>query len=144
LRRGACARGNESAGLHDAVERTAIDHQIFDDWKRADAKRFDYDHRAIAKLPHVKLAHRARMIWAVSFAVNCKGAGAGNPFTAIRVERDGFPPAPNQIFVQNIEHLEKRSVRRNVAHVVIDEFAGGLRVLLTPNFQSKIHGITSS
>ena len=120
----------------------AIDRQIFDDRKRADAKRFDRDGLAVAKFPHVKLAHRAWMIGTVSFTVNRKRAGAANPFSAIRVERDGFLASTEQIFVQNIEHLEKRSIRRNVADFVIDKFAAGLRVPLSPNSKFEVHWFT--
>jgi hypothetical protein len=93
--------------LHDSVERTAIDYQIFDDRERADAKRFDGNGFAVAKFPHVQLAHSSRMIRSVSFTVDRERAGTTNPFATIRVERDGFPAAPNQIFVQDIEHFEK-------------------------------------
>ena len=93
--------------MHDAVECNAIDRQIFDDRKRADAKRFDGDSVAVAKFSHVKLAHSARMIGPVSFSVDRKRASAANPFPAIRVERDRFPVCPNQIFIKDIKHFEK-------------------------------------
>jgi hypothetical protein len=60
------------------------------------------------------------MIRAVRFPVNRERAGAANPFAAIGIERDWLVALPEQFFVQNVKHFEKRSVRRNVAHLVID------------------------
>src|SRR5438876_9557807 len=88
-------RRDESDGLDDPVERIAIDYEIFDDRKRADAKRFDGDRLAVAKFSHVQLAHSARMIGPMSFAVDRKRAGAADPFPAIRVERNWFPTGTN-------------------------------------------------
>src|SRR5258705_11949353 len=120
--RGACARGNESTGLHNAIQRAAIDHQIFHERERSYAKRLNYDRRAVAKLSHIKLAHSARMIGSMWFAVNRQRASAANTFAAIRVERDRFLSAFHQSLIENVEHLQKRGVRRNIAHFVIDEF----------------------
>src|SRR5207244_3202314 len=123
LRRGTCARGNESTGLHNTIQRPAIDYQIFQERERSHSKRLDCDRRAVAKLSHVKFAHRARMIGSVRFAVDRERAGAANTFAAIGVERDWFRSACDQSLIENVEHFEKRRVWRNVAHFVIDEFA---------------------
>src|SRR4030095_15254975 len=142
--RGACARGNKSTGLHKELQRAATAYQVFHKRERSYAKRLDCDRRAVAKLSHVKLAHRARMIRSVWFAVNRERAGAANAFAAIGVERDWFIAAPDQSLIENVEHFEKRRVRRNVAHFVIDEFAWRFRVWLPPNFQFEVHLLTSS
>src|SRR6266700_892407 len=139
LRRGACALGNESTSLHDAVQRAAIDYQILYKLERSYSKRLDRDRRAVAKLSHVKLTHRARMIGAVWFAVNRKRASAANTFAAIRVERDRFLSAFDQCLIEHVEHLEKGRVWRNVAYFVIDEFAWRFYVRLTPDSQLKVH-----
>src|SRR4029450_9016003 len=139
-----CARGNESTGLHNAIQRAAIDYQVFHKRERSYAKRLACDCRAVAKLSHVKLAHRARMIGSVWFTVNRERASAANAFAAIGVERDCFIAAPDQSLIENVEHFEKRRVRRNVAHFVIDEFAWRFRVWLPPNFQFEVHLLTSS
>src|SRR6266513_3284669 len=144
LRRGACARGNESTGLHNTIQRPAIDYQIFQERERSDSKRLDRDRRAVAKLSHVKFAHRARMIGSVRFAVDRERAGAANTFAAIGVERDWFRSACDQSLIENVEHFEKRRVRRNVAHFVIDEFAWRLSVLLSPEAQAKVHSLELS
>src|SRR5919197_2354931 len=95
LRRGACTRGNKSSGLHNAIQGPAIDYQIFHKRERSYTKRLDCDGRTVAKLSHVKLAYRARMIGSVWFAVNRERARAANTFAAIGVKRDWFVAAPD-------------------------------------------------
>ena len=70
LRRGTGARADESARLHDAIERGAIDDEVLDDREGADAERFDRDRRAILELAHVKLASGRRVRRTMRFAVN--------------------------------------------------------------------------
>ena len=139
LRRGTGARGNESTGLHNAIQRAAIDYQIFHKRERSYAKRLDCDRSAVAKLSHVKFAHRARMIGSVCFAIDRERAGAANTLAAIGVECDWFLSASDQSLIENVEHFEKRRVRRDVAHFVIDEFAWRLSIFLAPDSQKKVH-----
>src|SRR5207247_3149499 len=61
LRSGPGASGDESTGLHNAVEPASVDHEIFDDRESTDAERLDCDRFAVVKFSHVKLAHSARM-----------------------------------------------------------------------------------
>src|SRR4029077_3425938 len=136
---GTCARRNESTSLHNSIQCTAIDYQIFHKRERSYAKWLDCDRRAVAKLSHVKLAHRARMIGSVWFAVDRERAGAANAFAAIGVERDRFLPASDQSLIENVEHFEKRRVRRNVAYFVIEELAWRLSIFLAPDSQKKVH-----
>src|SRR5438445_7874179 len=139
LRRGAGACRNKSAGLHNVIERLAIDYQILHKRKRSYAKRLDCDRRTVAKLSHIKLAHRAGMIRSVRFAVDRERTSAANAFTAIGVERDWFLSASDQSLIENVEHFEKRCVRRNVAHFVIDEFACHLSIFLAPYPSAAAH-----
>src|SRR5262249_1608034 len=140
LWRRACARGNKSTSLHNAIQRPAIDYQIFHKRERSYAKRLDGDRRAVAKLSHVKLAHRARMIGTVWFAVNGERASAANTFAAIRVERDWFVSTSHQSLIENVQHFYQRRVRRNVARFIINEFAWRLSVLLSPDLEFEVHG----
>src|SRR4029077_11783202 len=141
---GTCARRNESTSLHNSIQCTAIDYQIFHKRERSYAERLDCDRSVVAKLSHIKLAHRARMIGSVRFAVDRERAGAANPFAAIGVERDWFLSASDQSLIENVEHFEKRRVRRNIAYFVIDEFAWRLSIFLSPDFEFEIHIFTSS
>src|SRR5438552_6627022 len=125
--------------MHNAIYRGAIDHQILDDRKGANAKGLDRDRFSVAKLSHVKLTDCCGMIGTVRFSVNGERAGSANALAAIGVERDWLLAASEQNFVQNVEHLEKRGVRRNVAHAVINEFTGCLCIRLAPDSQVKVH-----
>src|SRR5207249_6812588 len=75
----------------------------------------------------------------VSFAVNRERTRTANSFAAIGIECDWLLAAHDQLFIQNIEHFQKRRVRRDVFHVVIHEFAGGFWIRLPPNAQAKVH-----
>src|SRR4030095_7769182 len=144
LRRGAGARRNESTGFHNAIQRAAINYQIFSERGLCDSQPLDCDRRAVTKLSHVKFAHSARMIGSVWFAVDRERAGAANTFAAIGVERDWFLSASDQTLIENVELFEKRCVRRNVTYFVIDEFAWRLSIFLAPDFEFEIHIFTSS
>src|SRR5207237_8053948 len=96
-------RGNESTVYDNTMQRDGIDYQIFQERERSDSKRLDCDRRAVAKLSHVKFAHRARMIGSVRFAVDRERAGAANTFAAIGVERDWFRSACDQCLIENVE-----------------------------------------
>ena len=79
------------------------------------------------------------MIGSVRFAINGQGAGAANSFTTIRIERNRFFAADRQTLVNDVQHLEKRRVRRNISRFVIEEFALGIAVLLSPDFELEVH-----
>lgn len=80
------------------------------------------------------------MIRPMRLAINRQRAGAANAFTAVRIERDRFFSALDQVLVNDVEHFEKRSVRRNVVYFIIDESSFRPRVRLSPDLEVKIHG----
>src|SRR5437899_8988443 len=139
FRGGPGASGDEATSFYNSVEPASMDHEIFDDRESADAEWLDCDRCAIAKFSHVKLAHSARMIGTLSFAIDRERARAANAFAAIGVKRDRLLAAIKQLFVENVEHFEKRRVRRDIADLVIDEFAGRFRIGLPPDSQQKVH-----
>src|SRR5206468_3596493 len=55
----------------------------------------------------------------------------------------GAEPAREQILVHDIEHFEKRCVRRNVACFVNQQFAARLSIFLTPDPQAEVHSYTN-
>ena len=145
FRRGAGARGNESTGLHNAIQRAAIDYQIFQERERSYAKRLDCDRRAVvetfsckARTPPPDDRVRAASPLIVSEHV------PQIPSRQSESNAIGSFPSLDQVLIENVEHFEKRRVRRNVAHFVIDEFAWRLSVFLPPDFEFEIHIFTSS
>ena len=83
------------------------------------------------------------MIRAMRFAIDRERAGAAEPFATIRIERDRFLILADEPLVHDVEHLEKRSVRRNARHFIRDELALRLRIFLPPDFQFEVHGMVA-
>ena len=79
------------------------------------------------------------MIRAVRFAIDREGARPADSFATIRIERDRFLILADKPFVHDVEHLEKRSVRRNARHFIRDELALRLRIFLPPDFEFELH-----
>jgi hypothetical protein len=66
-------------------------------------------------------------------AVDDHSASAADSFAAIVIECDGFFAALDQAFVDNVEHLEKRHVGRNVFSLVLDKLPRCFSIRLAPN-----------
>ena len=62
-----------------------------------------------------------------------QAAGAADAFTAVAVEGDRFLAAVDQIFVEEVEHLEQRHLADDVADRVVDQLAGLVGTGLAPN-----------
>ena len=55
------------------------------------------------------------------------------------IERDGFFAASDEVVIDDVEHLEERAIWRDVLCLVGFDAAGGLPVLLAPDFEVKVH-----
>ena len=76
---------------------------------------------------------------AVRLAVDHQRAGAANALAAVVVKSDGFFALPGELVIDHIQHLEKRHVGVEVGRLVLPEPAGGVRVLLAPDFELNLH-----
>src|ERR1051325_4435007 len=101
------ARGNKAAGLHNSIQCTAIDYEIFHHWKTFHPEWLDDDRFVIAEFPHVKLTRGAGMIGTMRFAIDGKRAGAADSLTTIGIERNRAFAAQHQLLVKKVEHFEK-------------------------------------
>src|SRR5690606_39055255 len=135
------ARGNEAAGLHDAVEGSAIDHQVTDDGEGGRAPRLDPDLLPVLKLPHVELADGRRLPGTVGVPVDDHAARATDALPTVVIEGDGLFALLQQPFVHLIEHLQERSVLADVLRLVANELALGIAVLLTPDVKHEIEAL---
>jgi hypothetical protein len=133
------ARGNEAAGLDDAIEGTAIDDEVFDDGKRPGAKRFDDDRPSIGEIPHVELAGGDPAFSAVGLAIDCQRAHPANPLTTIVVEGNRVIAGLDQPFVDNVEHFEKRALAGDPVGFVFDKVSRRVPRFLPPDFEGEIH-----
>ena len=102
---------NISAAGDNAVERAAVDDQIFDDRKRSCAPGLEVEHVAVFEVAHMELANRGCRLRTVRDSVDHESARAANAFAAIVIESDRLFALRNEIFVEHVEHFQKRHVR---------------------------------
>ena len=77
---------------------------------------------------------------AMRHAVDQETAGAANSLAAIVFERDRGLALVLEVFVQQVQHLEERHIRRNALHLIVSKRAGRFVALLPPDFECKVHG----
>ena len=137
--RAAGVHRNEAAGLDDAIEGAAVGHQVLDDGEGLRPPRFDGNRIAVFEMPQVKLARGSAAMAAMGDAADDERAHAADAFPAVGVKGNRIFAARNDVFVHDVEHLQERHVRDDVPGLVGLELAGGIRVLLPPNFESQVH-----
>ena len=99
--------GDVAAGLDDPVERRAIDHQVLDDREGLGTPRLERQGIAVLEKSHVKLAHGGAPARAVGHAVDQETARPADALAAIVVEGHRLLAAADQLFVQDVEHLQE-------------------------------------
>ncbi len=77
-----------TARSNDAIERAAIDGQIFDYRERTRTPGLEREFLSIFEVAHRQLANRCGGQRTVSNAVDHESAGTANSFTAVVLERD--------------------------------------------------------
>ena len=107
--------------------------------KAFDAPRLDGDGVAVLETPHVKLAGGGAAVAAVRNAVDDQRAHAADAFPAVGIKGNRLLAARDEFLVHHVEHLQEGHVRDDVPGLVGLEPAGGVRVLLPPNFESQVH-----
>ena len=133
---GDTARGGAdvAACLDDLVEGGAVHHQVADNREGFGTPRFNPNVIAVLELPHVKLAGGDAIVVAMGTTVDIESAHAADAFAAVVVEAYGMRDVVvDEPFVQDVEHLKERTVRRDVVDGVGLEMAFGTCVLLSPN-----------
>ena len=94
----------------------------------------------IVDRPEARNAMTGAMYFAVRYAVDQKTASAADSLAAIVLKGYGGLALSLEIFVEQIEHLQERHVRRHTLHLVGGECTGHLGVLLPPDFECEVHG----
>ena len=142
---------NEAAGLEDLIEGAAVHDEVLDDRETGAAPRLHRDGGAIFEMAHEELAGRHMIVRTVCASVNIQATGTADAFAAVVVEGDGtaalatafdgdrIASLPDQLLVENIKHLQERSVLLDTGNMVGLEMTLGLGVLLTPYFQIEFH-----
>ncbi len=131
------AHGDEAAGLLNAVEGAAIDHQILQDGERACTEGLDPDGVTAAEFAHVELAGGGGLFRAVGHSVDLHRAHAADAFAAIVVKGDRLLAFGNEALIHDVHHFQKGGVIGNVRRVDVLEMTG-LRAVLTPDFEVEV------
>ncbi len=131
--------GNKTTSRDDAVERAAINGQVFDDRKGFGAPGFEINFVTIFKMAHVKLAYSSALEAAMGFAVDHHAAHTADTFAAIVIKGDRIFSLGDEGFVDNIEHFEKGHVLADVGSVVTYHAALVGGIFLTPDMKSEFH-----
>ena len=133
---GDTARGGADVAsrLDDFVEGGAVHHEVADDGERFSTPWLNPNVIAIHELTHVELASGNAVVVAVRPAVDIQPAHATNALSAVVVEANRMRDAVvDESLVQDVEHLKKRAVRRDIINGISLEMAFGTGVLLSPN-----------
>src|SRR5262249_62122062 len=99
----------------------------------------DGDRVAVLEAAHVELTNGRAAIRSVRNAVDDQAAHAADAFAAIGVEGDRIFALLDQPFVDDVEHLEKGHVRRDMVGGVIDELPARVWSSLAPDSQVEFH-----
>ena len=114
--RAARVDGDETAGLDDAVERAAVDDQVFDERKRLGAPGLDGDRLAVLEMAHVQLAGGgAAFVRRAELPLMTSEHMPQMPSRQSRSKAIGSSPSADQSLVDHVEHFEERHVRHDVA-----------------------------
>ena len=145
------ADGNESASLQNLIKCAAVHHQVLDHREGLAAPGFHRNGGAILEVTHKQLAGSHVIVRTVGTAIDIQATCTADTFTAIVVERhgtgtlaaalygNGIVPFANQLLVQDVQHLEERSVLFDSGDVIGLKMTLLLGVLLTPYLQIEFH-----
>ena len=89
---------------------------------------------AVLEESHVELAHGRAAARAVGHAVDQETARPADALAAIVVEGDRLFAAADQLFVQDVEHLQERHVGGHPLDLVGDELPGRVACLSAARF----------
>ena len=146
-----CTDGNKSAGLKDLVERRTVYDEVLDHRKSRTSPRLHRNGSTVFEMTHKQLAGSYMIVRTMGTAVDVKGAGTADTLATVVVKRDrtatlasfldrnGIDTFPDQLLIENIEHLEERGILFNARDVISLEMSLALGVLLTPYLKIEFH-----
>ena len=119
-------------GLDDAIEGVPVNGEITQHRKGRRSKWLHCDYIAIVELAHVKLTGRAPT-WTMGNSVDGETAGSANAFTAVVIKADRLDVLFDQPFIDNVQHLQKGSIRGDIMRRVLFETSAFLGGVLAPH-----------
>src|SRR4029077_1523646 len=91
-----------------------------------------------------QLTGRRPLHGAMRHAVDHHAARPADPLATIVIERDRHPSRLYEPLVDDVEHLEERHVRADLARVVLLELARGFCIRLTPDMERDVHWMSDA
>jgi hypothetical protein len=136
--------GNIPAGLHDSIEGTAINHQVFDDRKGRGSPRLDRDDGPIWKPSHVQLAGGDATVRAMRDAVDDQRTTSADTFATIMFECHRLFPVSYQPLIDAVEHFKEGHPRAHIVSLIADKPTVLVRSILAPDVQRESHDVYRS
>ena len=72
-------------------------------------------------------------------SVDVQRAHTTDTFAAVMVEYDRFTAIVNDLFIQDIQHFEERSIARDIFHLICFKSTFCFRAFLTPYLQCETY-----
>jgi len=113
---------DEAPGTHDAFVGTSIHDEILKDREGTGTEGFDGDGVAILEFPHVDLAGRTAT-GALGNTIDHETTGAADSLPAVTLKGHRLLARGNEAVVDNVEHLKKGTLGRNVSCLDILKFS---------------------
>jgi hypothetical protein len=130
---------DEAAGLDDAVERAAVDHEVLEHRERLGAPGLDQISSPSLKLRMCSWQCRGAALGPCGTPLIISAAHAADALAAVVVEGDRLLALLDQALVEHVEHLEERHVGSLMPSSVGLEVRPPVRVLLAPDVEGEVH-----
>ena len=142
---------NKTTSLEDLVKGSTVDDQVLDHRETGASPRFNRNRSTVFEMTHEQLAGRHMVVRTMGAAVDIQGAGSADTFTAVMIEGDRTAALaalvdcnrihafPDQLLIEDIEHLEEGGILFNTRDMVGFEMSLALGVLLTPYLKIEFH-----
>src|SRR5574344_25143 len=128
-----CCR-NISSLLNNLVKGTSIHNQVFDYWKRLCTPRLYNYCFSIFEVTHCELASCCTLSWTMRSSVYVQATHSTDAFSAIAIKDNRMSKFVNKTFIENIQHLQKRTIRRDILYFICFKMSFSFSVGLTPYF----------
>lgn len=129
----ACADGDESAGIDDAIKGAAIHDKVFEDREGSGAPGLYPEFLAVSEVSHVELAGGGGALGTVGHAIDDHSAGSADALPAVVLKCDGVLARFDKFFINHVQHFQKRHVFVDVVGLIGLKASRLIGARLTPD-----------
>ena len=123
-----------ASSLYDLIECRTVDHEVADDWEGLSAPWLNPDLVTILELTHMKLARGDAVVVAMRSAVDIQAAHSAYALATVVIEAHRMRYAVvDEALIEDVEHLQKRAVRRDVIDRICLKMSFYMGVFLYPD-----------